>query len=213
MKKIQLIINNYLKFPSYILTHPINGFDQMKHENKGKLPVAFTLLFFTCLLQILNYQYLGFIVNDNNPQYLNSIRLISFVVVLLLLFAIGNWSITTLLDGKGKFKDIFMMLCYSLFPIIMIGYPNLLLSHIYTGKESSFYYIAEWTGIFLLVFLVFIGLLVVHEYTLLRTVATIFLTILAMAVIMFIILLLFSLAQQIMAFVMGLYQEITWRYF
>ncbi|QVK19524.1 YIP1 family protein [Mycoplasmatota bacterium] len=210
---MHLIINNYLKFPAYILTHPIDGFEQMKREKKGKLSVAFALLFFTCLLQIMNYQYLGFLVNDSNPQELNSIKLTSFIIIFVLLFTIGNWSITTLLDGKGKFKDIFMMVCYSLFPIVLIGYPNILLSHIYTGDEVSFYYIAQGIGSFLLVFLIFLGLLVVHEYSLLRTVATVILTLLAMSVILFISLLLFSLAQQILGFIMGLYQEITWRYF
>lgn len=213
MKRLHLIINNYLKFPAYILSHPIDGFEQMKREKKGKLSVAFALLFFTCLLQIMNYQYLGFLVNDNNPQYLNSIKLVSFIIILVLLFTVGNWSITTLLDGKGKFKDIFMMVCYSLFPIVLIGYPNILLSHIYTGDEVSFYYIAQGIGTFLLIFLIFMGLLVVHEYSLLRTVATVILTLLAMSVILFISLLLFSLAQQILGFIMGLYQEITWRYF
>ncbi len=212
-KHFQTIVQDYFKFPLYILTHPIDGFEQLKRYKKGKLSVAVTLLFLTGALNIFTYQYSGFLVNNNNPQNLNSIKEISFVFTTVLLFSLANWSITTLLDGKGKFKEIFMMTCYSLFPLLLLGYPNLILSNIFTGQEVAFYHVISGIASFLMMMLVFMGLLVVHEYTLLRTVVTIILTSVAISVILFISLLFFSLAQQMLGFIIGLYQEISWRYF
>lgn len=207
------IIEDYFKFPLYILTHPIAGFDQLKRENKGKVSVAIVFMLLLGLLNILTYQYSGFLVNFNNPRELNSIREISFVVVAILLFSIGNWSITTLFDGKGKFKEIFMMTCYSTFPMLLLGFPNLILSLIYTNEEVSFYYILSGIAVFLMILLIFVGLLVIHEYSVARTLLTIIFTGVAMAVILFIALLFFNIAQQVVALVTGLYREITWRYF
>jgi hypothetical protein len=212
MNKLKQVYQDYYKFPAYILSHPIDGFDQLKRYKKGKLSVAITLLFMTCLLNVLTYQYSGFLVNNNNPQYLNSIREISIVVIAVLLVSVGNWSITTLLDGKGKFKEIFMMVCYSLFPLVLLGFPNILLSNIYTGKEVSFYYVLDTIAVVLLVFLIFMGFLVIHDYSVLRTVLTVVLTIVAISVILFICLLFFSLAQQMLGFIIGLYEEFSWKY-
>ena len=45
--------DNFIKYPAYILTHPIKGFDYFKRENEGKMNVAVTFLIAMILLQIL----------------------------------------------------------------------------------------------------------------------------------------------------------------
>ena len=39
---------------------------------------------------------------------------IVYVVVPVLFFCIANWSLTTLMDGEGKFVEIFISTCYAL---------------------------------------------------------------------------------------------------
>lgn len=211
--KLSHIYNDFVKFPLYILTHPIAGFGRMKYEKEGKMSVAIVFILLSCLLRILQYLYTGFLVNDNDPTQLNSLKESSYVIGTIFLFTVGNWSITTLFDGKGNYKEILMMVSYSLFPLLLIGFPNILLSNVLTLNEISFYSLLQGLAVFLTGFLIFIGLIVVHEYSLIRTVFTVIATFMAIGVLLFILLLFFSLAQQIIAFIMGLYQEITWRYF
>lgn len=213
MTKREQIIHDYIKFPFYLITHPIAGFDQLKREGKGKLSVAFVFIFLFSVLNIATYQYASFLVNFNNPNELNSIRELSLVVITILLFSVGNWSITTLFDGKGKFKDIFLVMSYSLFPQIILGFPNLLLSYIYASEEVAFYYVLSGIATFLMVIMIFIGLLVIHEYSLSQTILTIIATFVAIALILFVSLLFYNIAQQIIGFINSLYNEITWRYF
>ena len=40
---------------------------------------------------------------------LNSLQEIFSVILLLGLFTVGNWSVTTLMEGKGNFKEIVMV--------------------------------------------------------------------------------------------------------
>lgn len=213
MNRRQQIYYDYFKFPLYILTHPIAGFDELKREKKGKVKVAIVFILLMGILNIVTYQYSGFLVNHNNPDNINSIKELSFVILSILLFSVGNWSITTLFDGKGKFKEIFMVMGYSLFPQLLLGFPNIILSQVYTNEETAFYYILAGLASFLTGFLVFMGLLVIHEYSLSRTIVTLIATAVAMAVILFIALLFFQLAQQIFGLIVGLYNEISWRYF
>ncbi|MCL1995134.1 MAG: YIP1 family protein, partial [Defluviitaleaceae bacterium] len=61
------------------------------------------------------------------------------------------------------------------------------------------------------VFLVFAGLVTVHNYTASKAVSTVFLTFVALLVIVFLITLLFTLWQQLVVFAYSVYTEIMFR--
>lgn len=197
----------------YILTHPIQGFTEFKNEKKAKMWAAISILVLYVLMEIFAYQYEGIITNKNNPEKFNSLQIIIYGVIPPVVLAIANWSVTTLLDGKGRMKEIFMMICYSLVPTMLIGYLNILLSNVLTLDEAQFITLLNIIGWVLTGFMVFMGLVVIHEYGMGKTLWSIILTILAALIIAFIALLIFDLAQQIYGFVYSLYKEITTRYF
>ena len=197
----------------YILTHPIQGFTEFKNEKKAKMWAAISILVLYVLMEIFAYQYEGIITNKNNPEKFNSLQIIIYGVIPPVVLAIANWSVTTLLDGKGRMKEIFMMICYSLVPTMLIGYLNILLSNVLTLDEAQFITLLNIIGWVLTGFMVFMGLVVIHEYGMGKTLWSIILTILAALIIAFIALLIFDLAQQIYGLVYSLYKEITTRYF
>lgn len=202
-----------IAYPMYILTHPIQGFTEFKNEKKAKMWAAISILVLYVLMEIFAYQYEGIITNKNNPEKFNSLQIIIYGVIPPVVLAIANWSVTTLLDGKGRMKEIFMMICYSLVPTMLIGYLNILLSNVLTLDEAQFITLLNIIGWVLTGFMVFMGLVVIHEYGMGKTLWSIILTILAALIIAFIALLIFDLAQQIYGFVYSLYKEITTRYF
>ena len=62
--------------------------------------------------------------------------------------------------------------------------------------EEAFYYLLLAVGIAWFLFLVLVGIMTVHNYTLGKTLATMILTFIAMLVIIFVVMLLFSLIGQ-----------------
>lgn len=204
--------DNFIKYPAYILTHPIKGFDYFKRENEGKMNVAVTFLIAMIILQILKFQYTGFVVSQNDPNDLNTIREVSLVVFPVILFTAANWSITTLFDGKGKMRDIFMMICYSLYPMLWTESIGLIFSNFITAEEVGFYLLLIGIGNFLTGYLIFFGLLSIHEYGVLKCIGSIVGTALAILVILFVMLLAFDLFQQIYSFIYTIYREISLRY-
>src|SRR5690554_3648087 len=133
---------NYLSFPGYLLFHPFDGFDDFKRYKKAKMSVAISLMILYAFLRIYTYQYEGFLINERNPLLLNSLEEVFSVALLIGLFTIGNWSVTTLMSGKGNFKEIFMVTGYALFPLVIIGFPAVFISNYLTLEEMAFYNLA-----------------------------------------------------------------------
>jgi hypothetical protein len=212
MIKLRRFWTNYLVFPKHILFHPFDGFEAFKRFKQGKLSVSLVFIMLFAFFRIFSYQYEGVLINPNNPLMLNSLEEIFSVVLLVLLFTIGNWSVTTLLEGKGTYKEIFMVTGYALFPLIIIGYPAVVLSNFLTLEEMALYTLIMGIAYALSAWMLFMGLLNIHEYGLFKTIGALILTAVAMGVMMFLGLLFFDLIQQFIAFIVSIYEELSLRY-
>jgi len=202
-----------IKYPFYLITHPFQGYWDLKYELKRRdhLIMAYVIIFSLIITNILSSQYAGFVVNIYNPEEMNSIMEIVYVIVPLLFWCVANWSLTTLMDGEGKFVEIFIVTSYALAPLVIINFPWIWVSNFLTQQEAMFYFISQSFAVVWFVFLIFTGNMTVHQYTPSKTVATIILTIVAMAFLAFLSLLFFSLIQQIISFFSVIYQEIVFR--
>ncbi|MDA3931333.1 MAG: Yip1 family protein [Tenericutes bacterium] len=210
--KLKEIINDYIRFPAYIMVHPFDGYEEFKRYKKAKLTVAIIFIILFAYFQIFSYTNLGFLVNNNNPLELNSLEEIFGVVLLVFLFTVGNWSITTLMEGKGTYKEILMVTGYALFPLLIIGFPSVVLSNFFTLEEMAFYNLLMYIAYFLSGWMLFMGILNIHEYGLFKTILTFLASFVSIAVMIFVGLLFFDLIQQFIAFVVSIIEEINLRY-
>ncbi|THF74076.1 YIP1 family protein [Cohnella fermenti] len=201
------------KYPFYLISHPFNGFWELKYElnRKASLVSAFVILFLLAITTVLQNQYSGFLVNFVNPNSLNSFMEIVYVLLPVLFWCIANWSLTTLMDGEGKFVEIFISTCFAFFPVVLIQFPWIWLSNLISLQETSFYYFFINLSTIWCVFLLFIGNMTVHQYTPSKTILTMVLSVVAIGFMAFLCLLFFSLVQQIIAFISTIYQEFVLR--
>ena len=207
----KFIVDDCIKLPTYILAHPLKGFEEFKRYKKGKMSVAILFVVLTIFVNILKFQYDGFLVNDNNIKDLNTIAQVAYVAGAVAVVTIGNWAVTTLFDGKGNMKEIFMMICYCLFPLIWSTSIGILLSNILTKDEMAVYTLVNIIGIVLLVYMFFFGIIGIHEYGLVQCLLTILFTVVAVLIVLFACLLFFDLFQRMYGFLYTLYREITLR--
>jgi len=210
--KFQQFLQNYIKFPSRLIFHPFDGFEDFKRYKQGKLSVAIVFILLYAYFQIFSFQHLGFLINTNNPIDLNSLQEIFSVVLLIGLFTVGNWSVTTLMNGKGTYKEILMVTGYALFPLIIIGFPAVILTNFLTLEEMAFYTLFMYVAYIATGWTLFMGILNIHEYGLLKTILALLATVVSMAVMMFVGLLFFDLIQQAIAFVTSVIEEFNLRY-
>ena len=195
----------------YTLTHPMDGFYWIRHKEYGSVPIAVLMVILFSISFSLNRLYASFVVNRTDPRSVNSLTELAGVLVLFLLVCVGNWSITCLMDGEGRFKDIIIAVGYGITPAT-VGYViATLLSKVIADNEQAFYGLVITIGIAYAVILVLMGIMQVHNYTLGKTIITLFLTFVAVLIIIFLALLLFNLVNQVITFFKSIYLELIFR--
>ena len=200
-----------IKYAFYVLFHPFDGFWDLKHEKRGTSRAA--ILFLGCwfLTNILSKIGTGFLFNTDFDVPLNIFREFRSVFFLFLLFCVGNWSVTTLMDGKGRFSDIVQVFGFASLPMTLLGLVNILLSHVFTTTGLVYYTMITaaswiWFGI-----LLFIGIMSIHDYSFMKTIGTLILTLAAAVVIIFIVMVFYNIFSILLSFVLSAYKEISIR--
>ena len=200
-----------LKYGFHVMTHPFDGFWDLKREHRGTLAGALTFVVLTVLMLVIQKQNTAFLFNMNRLEQIDVLVDIITVGLLFVLWCVSNWCLTSLMDGEGKMRDIAIFTGYSLLPLLLIQFPLIGLSHVITTEEGTFYYVFTvisyiWTAALLL-----FGMMVTHQYSMKKTILTTILTLVGMAIITFIGLLFFSVIQQIVTFIVTVYKEIRYR--
>ena len=196
------------KFPMRVLAHPFKGFDEMKTEGMGSFAFCLVVFVFSCLLNVLEYVYTGFLINYNDLYQVSTLYLMLVTAFPVALFVTGNWSVTTLLNGKGKFKEIFMAMMYALYPYCILRLAALVLSNYLLLDEMSVVTTLRVIGAVLFAFYLFIGLVVIHDYNFSQGVGMVLLTLAAILIIVFILMLGFSLVADVWDFLSVVWREL-----
>ncbi len=200
-----------IKYMFYTLTHPMDGFYEIRHRGRGSVPIAVISVILFSLVYSMNKMAASFIVNNVDPRTVDSIDDLGGVLLLYLLFCVGNWSITCLMNGEGRLKDIATVLGYSLVPMTLSYVIATIVSQFLAQNEEGFYSIIITIGTMWTVLLALCGVMIVHNYTLLKTLLTIILTVVAMLVIVFIAMMFSDLINQVYSFCYSIYTEFLFR--
>jgi len=189
-----------LLYPFYILTHPADGYYELRHRERGSVPIALIITALFSFCYSMNRIHASFIVNDVDPRSVDSMNELVGIMLLFFLFCIGNWSVTCLMGGEGRFKDIVTSVGYALLPLILTFVPATLISQFVAADEEAFYYLILVFGVAWTSILILMGIMIIHNYSLAKTLVTLLLTFCAMLIIIFIIMMLFDLLSQVCGF-------------
>ncbi len=207
------LIDTFWRFPFRLLLRPFKQFDALKYEHAGSYAFAFFVLILEALITVMNYVYKGFLINYSDIYRINSLYLSLTVLFPVALFVVGNWCVTTLLDGKGKLGEIFQVTMYAMFPMCLLQALALILSNLLILDEMVIVTALQGIGAVLFALYLFIGLAVIHEYGFGRCMAGLVLTVIAMMILVFILMLLFALVSDVVDFITVFTKELMLKFF
>lgn len=200
-----------MKYLFYVIFHPFDGFWDLVHEKRGTIAAANTFLALCMVTNVVELLFTNFQFIRVNLQYINLYEQCASLLLPFFIMCTANWGMTTLFDGKGRFKDIYMAMCYALMPLVLIQLPLVLVSNFITYEEAAFYDVLSSFSMIWTVFLVFVALMQVHDYGPGKTLLFLFVTLLGSLVIIFLILVFFSLLSDALGYFVSLYKEISFR--
>ncbi len=200
-----------LRYAFYVISHPFDGFWDLIHEKRGSMAAAHTFLLLFLITRIVKLMCTSFQFISAPLQYINVFEQCASLLLPFLILCVANWAMTTLFDGKGRFKDIYMGMCYALVPYSLIQLPLVLVSNMITFEEASFYTVLMSFSVIWSVFLVFVGLMEIHDYGPGKTFIFLIVTVVGAMIIIFLILVFFSLLSDAAGYFVSLYREAFFR--
>ncbi len=194
----------------HLIFHPFDGFYDLKHEHRGS--VRASLVFIALAIVAFFYQGIGqgYVLNPTREVTTIWIQAIS-ITVPLMLFVLANWCLTTLFEGEGSFKDIFIASSYSLLPLTLLIIPATIASNWVTLTEAGIVSMITVIAFIWTALLLFSGTMITHDYSLFKNLITILGTVVAMAFIVFIVLLFSMLLSKLVGLVTNIVTEIQYR--
>lgn len=195
----------------YTIFHPFNGFDQVKWEKKGSVLFGFVILLAFVLTNVFDQVLTGFIYNTYNPDRISIPSIFLIAIGGFTICFVANWAISSLMSTEGELHNIFIVLCYTLVPYIITQLIYIFATN-FANKELEAFLTAIriigfiWSGMILLV-----GMFYVHQLSFGKVILNLLLTIIGILAILFLILLAYSLVQQIYTFVYTISNEIVFR--
>ena len=188
-----------LLYSAHLIFHPFDGFWDLKHENRGSVRGALTFIGLTIVS--FCFKYAG----------INVFYEIIGVMLPVMLFVTANWCLTTLFEGEGSFKDIFVATGYAVAPLPFMTILSTALANVLTAEESGILTMINniayvWVGI-----LLFFGVMITHDYQLGKNILTIIGTIVGMIVIVFLVALFGTLIGKIISFISNIITELSFR--
>lgn len=199
---------NDFKFVFHVILHPFDGFYSARFNRKKNYFVIAIIYILCGFTEVLRINYSGFVIRTWNVNNYNNAFVFLAAVFPYFLFAVSNWSVTTLFNGNGRLSDIIMVLAYAMCPKIIVTLLGILISNFIIAQEVAILNAFLLIGTLIFVFIAFAGLCVIHEYSAAKTVGMAVATVFAALIIVFLMLFYVSVMEKIITFILTAAKEL-----
>lgn len=191
--------------------HPFDTLYEIQNMNKSSVESA-SMIYGVLVVQFILFNYFtGFIFNYRLLDTYNIVVLtLGFILTFLLLISM-NFMVSTITEGEGSLKDVYMGVAYSFAPVLVGIVPVILLSNILTLNESFLFYFP------IQIMLVYTGIHIVimikemHDFNGWKIIQNILLTLFASLVTIVLLYIIYILFVNLYDFIFSLVMEVLAR--
>lgn len=207
---IKLMKNKQIRNVFSIWSSPFKTFQDIKEKKEGSLIIAVVIAVLFYVSEVVKNVYTGFAFSYYDASSYSVLYTLASTIGLIILWVVVNWAVCTLLGGIGKIKEIAIVTCYGIVPIVIANFIYTVSSNILTISEGEFL-TAFMTILYAFAFfLIAVGIIIIHDFAFGRFLGTTILTILGMMLVVFLIFLVVLLVQQLGAFIVSVMYEILY---
>ncbi len=210
-RNFKLITNPKLTTMFSCVVHPFEGANQIRYYNKGSAKLASVVLFLYMLSCIISEMYSGFMYNIFDKSSYNALFTILRSIGVVVLWSVVNWGMSTLFQGKGKMKHVYIVTCYALIPLIINNLLSTVLTNVLIPEEALVITAISVVCTALAAIMLCVGTMTVHEYGFFKFLAMTVIVVFGMLIVVFVILMVFVLVQQALSFIETVINEVTYR--
>lgn len=194
-----------------VLGRPSSELYEMKYYKLW--PIWPTVIILLCWFaaEVLSAYSTDFKFNYRNLTEINILYTLGATIGLYLMFVVVNWAVTTLMDGKGKLREIFCATSYALIPYAAAKVFCVCLSHFVIMEEGAFLTVSEAFALLYSVFIFMAAMMTIHDYTLMKATFSVALSAAGIVFVLFLLVLFFGLLQQVTLFAQTIYMELQLR--
>lgn len=194
------------------IRQPADSFYYIKYNLRGSVVFAVLLYAWVLGVRLLTLYWTGFPFNPYATAADVPVeREILTILVIFALWNVANYLISTITDGEGRMRDVFIGSAYSLFPFALFALPLAAFSNVLTFNEIFIYTFSRdliwfWCGLMLLIMV-----MEIHNYSFVETLRNIALTLFTMLIFVLTAYIFFVLANQLVDFVQAIVREVALR--
>ena len=185
----------------------LHSFYDVKYLGFGSGLITAVIIFLFYLLTILKSLWGGFMYVIVDPEDFNALLILGGTVGLVVLFAIVNWAVCSLFEGKGTLREVFCVTGFALIPQLINCAFYIIVSHLVVPTGSSIISTVSvicglWTAAILI-----IGIISVHDFSFTKTVLTGVLTIIGIILVVFVLFMILTFFRNFVGFAISLFRE------
>lgn len=200
---------NMLMLSAGVMFHPVDVF-RIVRESRGKLKLRVGLIIMTLAVAVRVFfiYTVHYPLVEIDPRNANLVLEIAKILLPLLTFVIASYAVTAIVGGESKLSEIFTASCFCMVPYVLINAVLAPLSHIMCRSEEGLFTFAVKLALVSVLLLLFISVLVLNNYSMVKTVAVSLLSVFATVLAWIVVLLILSLSAQLVEFISGIFREL-----
>lgn len=190
-----------------VMRHPVDSFYEIKKGHRATFLSAVILYVIFFLVYLNSSINNGFIYQFVAPEDMDLSAIIIGFFSITMVLVISNYLDTSIHDGLGGLKQIFIMFIYSMGPLMIAMLSTSMLSFVLTYNEAFFLNLLTIVGAGWSFINVFSGMIEIHDYTARQTIKSLLMTVLFTVIIAVVIIILVMMWEQLYMFLEALIKE------
>ncbi|WP_419874956.1 YIP1 family protein [Candidatus Pristimantibacillus sp. PTI5] len=199
------------KMMRQVLVHPIDFYHDIQEPGRIKWGQALFIVALAYLARMIAILITGYAFETRETYEISFVHELIWIVVPWLTWTVSNWGVSAILEGEGKFKEVFVGSAFALVPYAIFIIPITLLTNILALDESSIYSFLINFTVYWVCWLLLLKVRIVHDFELMKMIWITVLSIIGILIIWFIGILMFGLVNQLINFVVDMFKEINFR--